>query len=211
MWKIWLGCAVVATLLCAPDVRAETRAAAVVDDGYAGGVLRKIMAKYAGSPGKGEEAKLFLDEEGRLLDCRALKGDVKALCQAARAGAPFGEPPYGVQTSIVVAMWSGKGGSSHAARPEPASKADAKYLDKIRRQLRNAMYIPEKTKPGVYHATARVKCDGAGKILDSAIVKSSGDKLLDKYVLRGISRAGSVTAPPDGAGGSFDIIFTLKR
>ncbi len=215
MWKFLSACALLAAIVPNPAAMASARAAAVVDDGYAGNALQKIMEKYAsGSAGGGRlEAKLFLDEEGRLLDCRTLKGDTKSLCQAAKNSAPFGEPPYGVPTSIVVAVWQGKDSGQKAvnAKARPAAAADAKYLDSVRRQLRNAMYIPEKTKPGAYTVTARVKCDASGKILDSSITKGSGDSLLDRYVLQGIRRAGKIAPPPQGMGESFDITFKLKR
>jgi len=219
MWKLWTACAMFAAGVSAPCAMAETRAAAVVDDGYAGSALQKIMEKYNAAGAQRQEAKLYLDSEGKLLDCRTLKGDVKALCQAARSAAPFGEPPYGVPTSIVVAVWTGK--PEQAAKNAQKAKteaphagqkaADSKYLANARRQLRNAMYIPEKTKPGTYHLTARIKCDPEGKILDSSILKGSGDSLLDKYALQGIHRAGAVDPPPAGMGGTFDVTFTLKR
>lgn len=218
MRKLHMACAIFSALVFSTCAMADIRAAAVVDDGYAGGALQKIMGKYSGqpAPGQRQEAKLFLDADGALLDCRALKGDVKALCHAARAAAPFGEPPYGVPTSIVVAIWGAKDEAKAkpaAAQAAPAKNAGAssKYLEKVRRELRNAMYIPEKTRPGVYQVTARVKCDAAGKILDSSIIRSSGDSLLDKYVIQGIHRAGAITPPPEGSGDSLDITFTLKR
>lgn len=199
---------------------AETQAAAVIDDGYAGTAMQKILNKYTGrGGGQRLEARLYLDEEGRLLDCRAIKGDVKALCQAAKSASPFGEPPYGVPTNIAISIWTGKGETKTTSAKDTGQhqanaakgQADSKYLGKIRRELRNAMYIPAKTQPGTYHVVARVKCDAAGKILDSSIIKGSGDSLLDKYVLQGIHRAGSITAPPAGAGDTFDITFTLVR
>ncbi|WP_304392086.1 TonB family protein, partial [uncultured Desulfovibrio sp.] len=86
-----------------------------------------------------------------------------------------------------------------------------KYIGKVVWKLRNAMYIPAKTRPGTYHATAQVRYDAAGKILDATLLKGSGDALLDKYVLQGIRRAGSVPPPPAGLGDTLDLTFTLTR
>lgn len=212
-----LGAAVLA-LFQASSPQAQTRAAAVVDDGYAGKALQKIMNAFSGSVPGGQrlEAKISLDAEGRYLECRSLKGDVKALCKAAKNASPYGDPPYGVATDFVVAIWTGKAEAAKTAavakaEASPAGAQDSKYLAKIRRELRNAMYIPEKTRPGTYHATARLSCDATGKILQSSIVKGSGDNLLDKYVLQGIQRAGKVTAPPKGMPQTFDLTFTLVR
>lgn len=216
MRNLFTACVLLAAMAWPPCALAAVKAAAVIDDGYAGNALNKIMAKYSGNALGAVEAKLYLDSEGRMLDCRALKGDVKALCQAAKSASPFGEPPYGVATSIVLAVWNGS--PAHPEKRDQAEKqikptakksADSQYIAKIRRELRNAMYIPEKTQPGTYHVTARIKCDPEGKILESSILKSSGDALLDKYVLQGIHRAGKVTAPKSGD--TFDVAFTLKR
>ncbi len=86
-----------------------------------------------------------------------------------------------------------------------------KYISKVVWKLRNAMYIPAKTSPGTYHATAQVRYDAAGRILDATLLKGSGDALLDKYVLQGIRRAGSVPPPPAGLGDTLDLTFTLTR
>lgn len=219
--KTRLFLALLALGLAAPgNAPAETRAAAVVDDGYAGRVLLKIMKSFSGKVAQGQrlEAKLYVDAEGKYLECGSLKGDTKALCQAAKNASPYGDPPYGVPTEIVIAVWAGKQPVAAPAEAEnkqntakQTGAVDSKYLNKIRRELRNAMYIPAKTKPGTYHATVRISCDAAGKILQSSIVKSSGDSLLDKYVLQGIKRAGAITAPPKGSPETFDLTFTLVR
>lgn len=86
-----------------------------------------------------------------------------------------------------------------------------KYLSQVVWKLRNAMFIPAETKAGTYHATAQVRCNSVGKILDASLLKSSGDARLDKYVLQGIRRAGSIPPPPAGLGDTLDLTFTLTR
>lgn len=159
-------------------------------------------------------------------------------CHAFKEASPFGTPPYGMPIETYFAMWSGnpaaKAGSktAKAAAKEKADnkekaagqeekrengtslQTDAKYksyLASVARKLRDSMYIPEKTKKGVYHVTARVKCDSSGKIISSSILEGSGDSLLDKYVLQGIKRAKSIKAPPAGLGDTLDLTFTLQR
>ncbi|MBD5641395.1 MAG: TonB C-terminal domain-containing protein [Desulfovibrio sp.] len=222
MTKIWTGCCLAAWLLAAPAAHAASQAAAVIDDGYAGKVLNRILDTGKLKFSQTMELRLSLDDSGHLLECRGTRGaDATAACAAAKAASPFGTPPYGVPTYVTLAFWSG---SPPAAKADAQAKQEAKavktaskdaslnpYLTKIRTELRNAMYIPEQTKPGSYHVTARIKCDSAGKILDSAILKGSGDARLDKYVLQGIRRAGKITPPPAGAGDTFELTFTLVR
>lgn len=101
--------------------------------------------------------------------------------------------------------------SSSARAQDKYDSRFQKYISSVVWKLRNSMYIPAQTKPGTYHATAQVRLNSAGKILDESILKSSGDALLDKYVLQGIRRAGSVTPPPAGLGDTLDLTFTLTR
>ncbi|WP_298029949.1 TonB family protein [uncultured Desulfovibrio sp.] len=86
-----------------------------------------------------------------------------------------------------------------------------KYISTITQNLRNAMLIPAETAPGTYYATVRLNVDAAGAIKKSTLLQGSGDKLLDKFVLQGIRRAGSVTPSPSGLGNTLDITFTLVR
>lgn len=86
-----------------------------------------------------------------------------------------------------------------------------KYLSGVVRDLRDAMYIPAETTPGVYYATARLNVDAAGVIKKYDLLQGSGDKRLDKFVLQGIRRAGRVTPPPAGLGNTLDVTFTLVR
>lgn len=207
-----LGIFLVLAMLPGPAFGAA-RAAAVMDDGYAGKVMQKILPSRTALPDKGAEIRLSLDGEGKYAQCRTIRGDGASLCQSAKAVGSFGTPPYGVPTDILIVVMgadSPKQATKTETAKEPAG-GNEKYFSRIRRDLRNSMYIPEKTKPGTYHATVRLKCDKTGKILDSSIVKSSGDTLLDRYVMQGINRAGKVETPPANLQMPFDLTFTLVR
>lgn len=86
-----------------------------------------------------------------------------------------------------------------------------KYLSGVARDLRNAMFIPAETAPGTYYATVRLLLEPTGAIKKATLLESSGDKLLDRFVLQGIRRANSVPPPPTGLGASLEITFTLVR
>lgn len=87
-----------------------------------------------------------------------------------------------------------------------------KYFSNLTWDLRNAMFIPAETAPGTYYATVRLEVDQAtGAIEKYRLLEGSGDKQLDRFVLQGIGRAGSVSPPPAGLGGTLDITFTLVR
>lgn len=86
-----------------------------------------------------------------------------------------------------------------------------KYLADAAYNLREAMFIPAETALGTYYATARIEVTPEGKISKYALTESSGDATLDKFVLQGIRRAGSVAAPPAGFGKTLEITFTLIR
>lgn len=86
-----------------------------------------------------------------------------------------------------------------------------RYISQITWDLRNAMFVPVESKPGVYNATVKLKCDPNGKITDYSIIKSSGDPLVDRYVLMGIKRAGHIIKPPARLGNEFDLKFQLVR
>ena len=129
------------------------------------------------------------------------------------------------QAAALAAATATGGATATAAASKPAAASSSssakaqdkydsrfqKYISTVVWKLRNAMYIPAQTKPGTYHATAQVRLNSAGKILDESILKGSGDALLDKYVLQGIRRAGSVAPPPAGLGDTLDLTFTLTR
>lgn len=206
-------------LAMSSSAAAVPMAAAVVDDGYASKVMEKILKTGKLKFGQKMDLRLSLDDQGNLIDCRAGKGsDATAACAAAKAASPFGTPPYGVPTYVTLALWTGQVApktqekkQATASAPAETKSSPAAWLANVRRTLRNSIYIPEKTKPGTYHVTAQITYDQAGKILDSSIVKSSGDKLLDKYCLQGIKRAGQIPAPPAGTGTTTDVTFTLTR
>ncbi|MDO5484333.1 MAG: TonB C-terminal domain-containing protein, partial [Desulfovibrionaceae bacterium] len=86
-----------------------------------------------------------------------------------------------------------------------------KYFSRISWALRNAIFIPAETAAGTYYATVRLKVDAAGAIKEHSRVDSSGDKLVDKYVLQGVRRAGKVEAPPSGLTREMDVTLTLVR
>ncbi|WP_165075188.1 MULTISPECIES: TonB family protein [unclassified Desulfovibrio] len=127
------------------------------------------------------------------------------------------------QAAALAAATATGGATATAAATKPSSSSSGakaqdkydsrfqKYISTVVWKLRNSMYIPAQTRPGTYHATARVRLNSAGKILDESILKGSGDALLDKYVLQGIRRAGSVAPPPAGLGDTLDLTFTLTR
>lgn len=86
-----------------------------------------------------------------------------------------------------------------------------KYLSGVVWNLRNAMFIPAETAPGTYYATVRLLLEPTGTIKKATLLESSGDKLLDRFVLQGIRRANSVPPPPAGLGTTLEITFTLVR
>lgn len=192
-----------------------TKAAAVIEDGYAGKVLQKIMADSKAKITEPVDIRLYLDDQGKLTDCRKIRGgDATGICAAARAASPFGQPPYEVAASMVISFWSG----DKAAPPKKEStsqaapaQADSAYLSKITREIRNSIYIPQETKKGSYHATVKLDIDKNGHLANSEIVKSSGDSRLDKYVLQGVARKGSVTPPPASLRNPVQLTFTLTR
>lgn len=106
------------------------------------------------------------------------------------------------------------GSPRHGAIPKAQDKYDGKYdkyISSVVWKLRNAMYVPAQTRPGIYYATAAITIDKSGKILSASLVDSSGDALLDKYMLQGIRRAGKIQPPPEGLGNSLDLTFTFVR
>lgn len=141
-----------------------------------------------------------------------------------QASAPAAAPADShAQAAALAAATATGGATATAAASKPATASSSaraqdkydsrfqKYISTVVWKLRNSMYIPAQTKPGTYHATAQVRLNSAGKILDESILKGSGDALLDKYVLQGIRRAGSVAPPPAGLGDTLDLTFTLTR
>ena len=99
------------------------------------------------------------------------------------------------------------------AAPGASTKATDrnKYRREVTRLLRDGMIIPAETAPGRYESVVRLTISPQGDITDFKVVTPTGDKLLDKYVQRGIRRAGSVPPPPADLGGTLDITLILVR
>ena len=87
----------------------------------------------------------------------------------------------------------------------------AKYRRDVTRQLRDGMLIPAETAPGKYETNIKLTISPQGDITDFKVLTPTGDKLLDKYVQRGIRRAGSLPPPPAELGGTLDITLILVR
>ena len=103
--------------------------------------------------------------------------------------------------------------TDHAGAPatgEPAADR-AKYRRDVARQLRDSVIIPAETEPGEYQTKLQLTISPQGEITDFKVITPTGDKLLDKYVQRGIRRAGSLPPPPAEVGGTLDITLTLVR
>lgn len=210
-------CSFAALALFPPANLFAASAAAVQDDGYAGKVLQKILDTGKLAFSQRVNVRLSLDEEGKVADCRAGKGGT-AICQAARAAAPFGSPPYGLPTTIALSFWNGQlapvKSEDHGFREKNAAAGDQKnapYLAKITHELRDAIYIPQQTKKGKYTASVRLEVQKDGKIGKYSISKSSGDAWLDKYISQGITRAGKVTPPPEALKNPVDLTFSFTR
>lgn len=103
--------------------------------------------------------------------------------------------------------------ADHAAAPATADVAAdrTKYRRDVIRQLRDNVVIPAETEPGEYQTKLRLTISPQGEITDFTVITPTGDKLLDKYVQRGIRRAGSLPPPPAEVGGTLDITLTLVR
>lgn len=128
-------------------------------------------------------------------------------------------PDLGAATAKAAPAEAPKARAQEALKTAGPEKAQNKYGERYRKyfssltwDLRNAMFIPAETAPGTYYATVRLEVDQAtGTIKKYSLLEGSGDKQLDRFVLQGIRRAGSVPPPPAGLGGTLDITFTLVR
>lgn len=133
-----------------------------------------------------------------------------------REGLPtYGEPggqPAPAQTSATAhAAASPPPASGAAANDTATDKKYAKYRQTVTRQLRAATIIPAATAPGTYQTRIALTISPQGEVTGFTVLAPTGDKLLDKYVQRGIRRAGSLPHPPAGLKGRLDITLTLVR
>ncbi len=104
------------------------------------------------------------------------------------------------------------GATASGTTTSGASGVDrVKYRRDATRQIRDAILIPAETEPGEYQTRLRLTISPQGEITDFKVISPTGDKLLDKYVQRGIRRAGSLPPPPAELGGTLDITLTLVR
>ena len=104
------------------------------------------------------------------------------------------------------------GPTASGATASGASGVDrVKYRRDATRQIRDVILIPAETEPGEYQTRLRLTISPQGEITDFKVISPTGDKLLDKYVQRGIRRAGSLPPPPAELGGTLDITLTLVR
>lgn len=102
----------------------------------------------------------------------------------------------------------------HGAIPKAQDRYDEKYdkyLSTVAWKLRNSIYVPVQTPPGLYYATVRIVCDKQGKILNGELLEKSGDETLDKYILQGLKRAGKISPPPADLGDALDLTLTFMR
>ena len=104
------------------------------------------------------------------------------------------------------------GPTASGATASGASGVDrVKYRRDATRQIRDVILVPAETEPGEYQTRLRLTISPQGEITDFKVISPTGDKLLDKYVQRGIRRAGSLPPPPAELGGTLDITLTLVR
>ncbi len=174
----------------------------------------------------------------RVQNSSGLKTLDNSVCEAAKAASPYGSPPYGMPATVYFSFWSGaagggqsesvaRSGAESQSRSVSTRKSDApqaqhentgainkkkqRYISKITKELRNSIYIPVETRPGVYHVSAQIECDRQGNIISSNITKPCNDARLNKYVLQGIRRAKKVSPPEEAFGNKFNLNFTLVR
>jgi TonB family protein len=105
---------------------------------------------------------------------------------------------------------------SRTGQSPPAAAGDTrektrKYLSNINWRLLNAIIVPAETKPGEYRATVRLHINADGSVAKYELVGDTGDGLLDKYVLRGIRRAGDLPPPPPAFDNPAELTLKLRR
>ena len=143
------------------------------------------------------------------------QGDADALGKVQRAETVRQQPAPKTESAKTDATKTETGAEPSGRVVSPASgdvAADrTKYRRDVTRQLRDSVLIPAETEPGEYQTKLRLTNSPEGEITDFKVITPTGDKLLDKYVQRGIRRAGSLPPPPAEVGGTLDITLTLVR
>ncbi|MDR1659108.1 MAG: TonB family protein [Desulfovibrio sp.] len=138
----------------------------------------------------------------------SLTAEEKHLVMPGTAGntAPQPQPPPPPRTGQ---------GDPPVAPADPAQAASVrkveKYVSNINWHLLNAIIVPAETKPGEYYATVRLHINADGSVAKYELVRDTGDGLLDKYVLRGIRRAGVLPPPPPAFSNPVELTFKLRR
>ncbi|MDR1777557.1 MAG: TonB family protein [Desulfovibrio sp.] len=102
-------------------------------------------------------------------------------------------------------------GDAGGGAPDGADQPPEKYLRKIRWKILTSILIPQETAPGEYVVVLRLHIKNDGVVENYEIVKTTGDALLDKYVLRGVKRAGNLAPPPRALGNPVEITLKLRR
>ena len=176
-------------------------------------------------PATGEQASTIPKEKtARQADNLPTYGDPDMEQTATRAAAPA---PVQAQTQppapATAKTESSPAPAGRPVTPAPAATAPAattpgarsadsvKYRRDAARQLRDAILIPVETEPGEYRTRLKLTVSPQGEITDFKVLSPTGDKFLDKYVQRGIRRAGSLPPPPADLGGTLDITLILVR
>lgn len=96
--------------------------------------------------------------------------------------------------------------------PEPTPDEHAQYLTAVAQQAKRAIVIPLRAREGRYTAEVRLLVEATtGKIKKIALLRATGDKFLDRNILRDIPRMGKIAPPPAGFGEQVDITLTLVR
>ena len=168
----------------------------------------------ASAPSSSAQAAPAPKDAAKQADRLPTYGDPR-LAQASQA-APAPEAAKAQSTATAATPPASPAPAGRTIDPMPGTpdtaRADlAKYKRAAIYQLREAILIPVETTPGEYQTRLKLTVSPQGDITDNKVMSPTGDKLLDKYVQRGIRRAGSLPPPPAELGGTLDITLTLVR
>ncbi len=86
-----------------------------------------------------------------------------------------------------------------------------KYTSLLSRSLTRIIRFPKKLPAGTYAVVMRVVVDAKGKILENAVIQSSGNAEADKAILQSVKVARTVPAPPAGLENSFLVPLTATK